>query len=453
MRKIQISFGKIDLAKLDLKKVAIPVALMVLAGLSYYAPERSRQIKLTSSYPATVCPAIGNKVSSIAALTSSKINRRSIDGSSKRLNPGKSSVIPMKNDAILVEGNPGTSLTFANNGWKAVVPCSVSNGEQWFIGGSGALTSKSFLYISNSGFSESVVDIEIFTPNVLLEPREVSIPQNSTRKIAIDSLVPGEEAIAIAVKTKSGRVSSYLFDERKKGLKSLGADFVAPVATARKVVTIPAITGLLDKLVTNNNSVTHTLRLLVPASIDANIDVTVNSNDGNFIPIGLSQLEVKSQRLISIPLTFAPTGQPFSVIVESDQPIFASVFSNFTYGKSSEIAWATGADELSKWSVNLTGSRPILNFVGDRIDVQISATGTNGKKITKKVTGTNFQTWRAPTGLNRLEVTANRDEISGGVIFLPEVGKIGTSYLPMNNGANLETASEPISDARVISRG
>ena len=103
--------------------------------------------------------------------------------------------------------------------------------------------------------------------------------------------------------------------------------------------------------------------------------------------------------------------------------------------------------------MNLTGSRPILNFVGDRIDVQISATGTNGKKITKKVTGTNFQTWRAPTGLNRLEVTANRDEISGGVIFLPEVGKIGTSYLPMNNGANLETASEPISDARVISRG
>ena len=453
MRKIQINLGKIDLAKLDLKKVAIPAAILVLASLSYYAPERSQQIKLTSSYPATVCPAIGNKVSSIAALTSSKINRRSIDGSSKRLNPGKSSVIPMKNDAILVEGNPGTSLTFANNGWKAVVPCSVSNGEQWFIGGSGALTSKSFLYISNSGFSQSAVDIEIFTPNGLLEPREVSIPQNSTRKIAIDSLVPGEEAIAIAVKTKSGRVSSYLFDERKKGLKSLGADFVAPVATARKVVTIPAITGLLDKLVTNTNSVTHTLRLLVPASIDANIDVTVNSNDGNFIPIGLSQLEVKSQRLISIPLTFAPTGQPFSVIVESDQPIFASVFSNFTYGKSSEIAWATGADELSKWSVNLTGSRPILNFVGDRIDVQISATGTNGKKITKKVTGTNFQTWRAPTGLNRLEVTANRGGISGGVIFLPEVGKIGTSYLPMNNGANLETASEPISDARVISRG
>lgn len=453
MKKNQSKPVNLGSIRIDFKTTVIPLALLVLASLAYYAPERSQQIKLTSSYPATVCPAIGNKVSSIAALTSSKINRRSIDGTSKRLNPGKSGVIPMKNDAVLVEGNPGTSLTFANDGWKAVVPCSVSNGEQWFIGGSGALTSKSFLYISNSGFSESAVEIEIFTPNGLLEPREVVIAQNSTRKIAIDSLVPGEEAIAIAVKTKSGRVSSYLLDERKKGLKSLGADFVAPVATARKVVTIPAITGLLDKLVTNTNSVNHTLRLLVPSSIDANIDVKVNSNDGNFIPIGLSQLEVKSQRLISIPLTFAPTGQPFSVIVESDQPIFASVFSNFTYGKSSEIAWATGADELNKWSVNLTGSRPILNFVGDRIDVQINAIGANGRKITKKVTGTNFETWRAPSGLNRLEVRANKSGISGGVILLPEVGKIGTSYLPMNNGANLETASEPISDARVISRG
>jgi hypothetical protein len=156
---------------------------------------------------------------------------------------------------------------------------------------------------------------------------------------------------------------------------------------------------------------------------------------------------------LDIPLTFAKIDQPFSVIVNSDQPILASVLSSYAYGKTPEIAWATGADELKKWSVNLTGSRPTLNFVGDRINVQISATGTNGKKIVKKLSASNFVTWRAPLGLNRLEVTASRDGISGGVIFLPEVGGIGSSYIPMNNGANLETAAEPISDAKVISRG
>ncbi len=433
--------------------IGVAIILVLLAGLSYFAPERDEQIKLTSSYPATVCPAIGNKVSSIAALTSSKIDRRLIDGVSKRLNPGKGNVIPLKNASLLVEGNPGTSLTFANNGWKSVVPCSVSNGEQWFVGGSGGLTSKSFLYIVNSGFSESAVDLEIFTLNGPIESKLVTVPQNSTKKIAIDSLVPGEESIALAVKTRSGRVSSYLFDERKKGLKALGADFVAPVGQARKQVVIPAISGLFGKLSQNTNSVSHTLRLLVPSSIDANVDISVNSDDGKFIPVGLSQLNIKSQRVFNVPLAFAPTNQPFSLIIESDQPILASVLSNFSYGKSYEIAWATGADELSKWSVNLTGSKPTLTFVGERIDIQISATGTNGKKFEKKLTGSNFLVWRAPVGLNKLEVLANRNGISGGVIFLPEAGGIGSSYIPMNNGANLETASEPVSDARVISRG
>ena len=433
--------------------IGVAIILVLLAGLSYFAPERDEQIKLTSSYPATVCPAIGNKVSSIAALTSSKIDRRLIDGVSKRLNPGKGNVIPLKNASLLVEGNPGTSLTFANNGWKSVVPCSVSNGEQWFVGGSGGLTSKSFLYIVNSGFSESAVDLELFTLNGPIESKLVTVPQNSTKKIAIDSLVPGEESIALAVKTRSGRVSSYLFDERKKGLKALGADFVAPVGQSRKQVVIPAISGLFGKLSQNTNSVSHTLRLLVPSSIDANVDISVNSDDGKFIPVGLSQLNIKSQRVFNVPLAFAPTNQPFSLIIESDQPILASVLSNFSYGKSSEIAWATGADELSKWSVNLTGSKPTLTFVGERIDIQISATGTNGKKFEKKLTGSNFLVWRAPVGLNKLEVLANRNGISGGVIFLPEAGGIGSSYIPMNNGANLETASEPVSDARVISRG
>lgn len=433
--------------------IGVAIILVLLAGLSYFAPERDEQIKLTSSYPATVCPAIGNKVSSIAALTSSKIDRRLIDGVSKRLNPGKGNVIPLKNASLLVEGNPGTSLTFANNGWKSVVPCSVSNGEQWFVGGSGGLTSKSFLYIVNSGFSESAVDLEIFTLNGPIESKLVTVPQNSTKKIAIDSLVPGEESIALAVKTRSGRVSSYLFDERKKGLKALGADFVAPVGQARKQVVIPAISGLFGKLSQNTNFVSHTLRLLVPSSIDANVDISVNSDDGKFIPVGLSQLNIKSQRVFNVPLAFAPINQPFSLIIESDQPILASVLSNFSYGKSYEIAWATGADELSKWSVNLTGSKPTLTFVGERIDIQISATGTNGKKFEKKLTGSNFLVWRAPVGLNKLEVLANRNGISGGVIFLPEAGGIGSSYIPMNNGANLETASEPVSDARVISRG
>ena len=436
-----------------LKSLAFIVLLALLAVISYSAPTRSKQIKLTSSYPATVCPAIGNKVASIASLTNSKINRRGIDGRSKKLSPGNSTVIPLTNDAILVEGNSGTALTFANNGWKAVVPCSVSNGQQWFAGGSGALTSKSILYIINSGFSEAAVDIEIFTPNGKLEPSAVLIPQNSTKKISVDTLVPGEEVIMIAVNTKSGRVSSYLFDERKKGLKSLGADFVAPVASPAKRLTIASISGLTSKLIDKNNSISHNLHLLVPGKIDAEIEVTVNSKDGNFVPVGLSQLKVTNQRVLDIPLTFAPDNQSFSIIINSNQPILASVLTNLTFGKNNEIAWASASDQLTKWSVNLTGSRPVLNFSGDQINILITATGVNGKKIEEQISGSNFITWQAPVGLSRLQVSAKGKGISGGVILFPDSGSIGSSYIPMNNGANLETAAEPVSDAGVITRG
>jgi len=438
--------------KFSVKLIVLVGFLLISLLISFFAPERTDQIKVISAYPATVCPAIGNNVSSIAGVASAKIGRRLIDGSSKKLNPGRSNQIPLTKSSILVAGNSDTALTFANNKWKAVVPCSVSNGQQWFIGGSGAVTSKSLLFIVNSGFSDSNVTVEVFTPNGPTEERNFLISQNSTKKISVDTLAPGEEEIAIAVNTKSGRVSSFLFDERKKGLKSLGADFVSAIAAPSKQVRLVSIPGLVGSLNSNNNSISHSLRLFVPGKIDANIEVTINSNDGNFVPVGLSEVKVSSQKVLSIPLKNSPSNQPFSLSIDSDQPILASIISNFTFGRSNEITWTAASDPIKSWSANLTGSRPILTFTGDKIDVLIKANGINGRKIEKKITGKDFVSWQSPVGLNRLQIFANNKGISGGVILLPLTGNIGISTIPMNNGANLETASEPISDASVITR-
>jgi len=429
--------------RISVKFILLVGFLLISLIVSLFAPERTDQIKVISAYPATVCPAIGNSVSSIAGVASAKTGRRLIDGSSKKLNPGRSNQIPLTKSSILVAGNSDTALTFANNKWKAVVPCSVSNGQQWFIGGSGAVTSKSLLFIVNSGFSDSNVTVEVFTPNGPTEERNFLITQNSTKKISVDTLAPGEEEIG---------VSSFLFDERKKGLKSLGADFVSAIAAPSKQVRLVSIPGLVGSLNSNNNSISHSLRLFVPGKIDANIEVTINSNDGNFVPEGLSEVKVSSQKVLSIPLKNSPSNQPFSLSIDSDQPILASILSNFTFGRSNEITWTAASDPIKSWSANLTGSRPILTFTGDKIDVLIKANGINGRKIEKKITGKDFVSWQSPVGLNRLQIFANNKGISGGVILLPLTGNIGISTIPMNNGANLETASEPISDASVITR-
>lgn len=425
--------------------------IILLALISYLAPTRNEQVKITYSYPATVCPAVIGNVNAIAALPNSKIGKRLIDGKIKKFSPANASSLSLGTKSILIDGNAGTALTFVNNGWKAVVPCSVSNGEQWFVGGSGAITSKSILSIVNSGFSESAVEIEVYTSNAALEAKQIAVGPNSTKSISIDTLAPGEDSLVIAVKTKAGRVSSFLFDERKKGLRSLGADYVAPVSSPSKLITIPAISDLQGRSAVAGSTSTHVLRLMIPGSIDANIEVAINSNDGNFVPVGLSELKVKSRRVISIPLTFAPQKQAFSIIVKSDQPVLGSVLSSYTIGKSSEIAWATATENLDKLIINLTGSKPLVAFAGSSINVNIQAIGVNGKKYNKTIKGSNFAIWQAPIGLNRIQFVSKNPNTHGGIILQPESG--GTSYIPLNAGANLESTSEPISDADVISRG
>ena len=427
------------------------VILMLLALISYLAPTRNEQVKITYSYPATVCPAIAANTNAIAALPNSKIGKRLIDGKIKKFSPANASSLALGTKSILIDGNPGTALAFVNNGWKAVVPCSVSNGEQWFVGGSASLTSKDVLSIVNSGFSESTVEVEVYTPNAALEAKQIAIAPNSTKSISVDTLAPGEDSLVIAVKTKSGRVSSFLFDERKKGLRSLGADYVAPVSAPSKSISIPAISDLQGKVAVAGSTSSHVLRLMIPGSIDANIEVAINSNDGNFVPVGLAELKVKSRRVVNIPLTFAPQKQAFSIIVKSDQPVLGSVLSSYTAGKSSEIAWATATESLDKLIINLTGSKPLVAFSGTSINVTIQAVGSNGKKYNKTIKGNNFAIWQAPVGLNRIQFESKNPNTHGGIILQPEGG--GTSYIPLNTGANLESTSEPISDADVISRG
>ena len=432
---------------------AVVISLLALGLISYLAPTRNEQVKISYSYPATTCPAIVTKATATAALPNSKIGKRLIDGKVKKFTPANANSLVVADKSILIDGNPGTTLTFVNNSWKAVVPCSVSNGEQWFIGGSGALTSKSILSIVNSGFSESAVEIDIYTSTGALEPKQIVISPNSTQSISLDTLAPGEDSLALAVKTKSGRVSSFLFDERKKGLRSLGADYVAAVSAPKKILTIPAISDLQGKAAVAGSTSAHTLRLLVPGTIDANIEVAINSNDGNFVPVGLSELSVKSQKVVNIPLTFAPAKQAFSIIITSDQPILGSVLSSFTFGKSTEIAWATAAENLDKLIFNLTGAKPNIAFAGKNINVVIQAIGTNGKKYNQTIKGSNFATWQAPVGINRIQFTSKTPGTTGGIILQSDGGGVGTSYIPLNAGANLESTSEPISDANVISRG
>jgi hypothetical protein len=94
--------------------------------------------------------------------------------------------------------------------------------------------------------------------------------------------------------------------------------------------------------------------------------------------------------------------------------------------RSTEIAWATAAEDLSQLSINLTGSKPQIAFTGNNINVIIQAVGTNGKKINQTIKGNNFAIWQAPIGLNRYSIYCKNSSHYRGHYFA--TGKWGSRY-------------------------
>ena len=432
--------------------LAIGISIMLVLA-SFLLPSTRVTSKVTTNFSATACPNLNT--ASIAVLNKKDIKIRNIGNKSTNFKSANSNTVSVQTAPLLVAGNSANTLIFANSTWKAVTTCSISDGDEWFLGGSGSLTSKSQLIVVNSGLSNSIIDVSVFSANGLAGKNSYTIAPNSQLIVGLDSLAPGQENLTTHVQTRAGRISSFVFDQRNRGLKLLGADYVPPITSAQNTVYIPAISDLTGKINTSANLASHTLRLFVPGTVDANIDVEVNTADGSFVPLGFSQRTITQQRTIDLPFTFATANKPFAVKVSSDQPIFASVLSQFKYGNNFEIAWSGMAEGLKEFSANLAGSIPTFNFAGELIDVQINYSLSNGKKGTQSISAQNFATWAAPSGVNQFQVISKRSDTYGGLIILPEssAAGIGSTYIQFNNGARLESTSEPVIDARVISRG
>jgi hypothetical protein len=123
-------------------------------------------------------------------------------------------------------------------------------------------------------------------------------------------------------------VSAFCQDERK-GITFIGCRLCCSSLAQRNYYQLRQSPICRVKRPGTGSTSNHVLRLLVPGSIDANIEVAINSNDGNFVPVGLSELKVESRKVINIPLTFAPAKQAFSIMIKSDQPILGSVLSSY----------------------------------------------------------------------------------------------------------------------------
>lgn len=432
-------------SRFDERIFAIGAVLLVAIGISYAAPAAQHTSRAQSAFPATVCPAkLGDGTTSVF-LPKYKTSVRHVMKKSTLFYKSRSAIEAIPSDPLLVDSNPGTSFTLnsSGNGIGAVI-CESGNPDEWFVGGSGGLTSKDQLNIVNSGLSPATVEITGYSSKQVLPVISLTVPANSDRSVFVDALVPGDDSVALHVVTRAGRVTSFLFDQRKKGLSSLGSDFVNSQPAPAKNLVIPTL------MQSSNGKVASMFRVLVPGNLDANIKLTLNSGDGAFVPLGFDGRTIPHGRVIDIPLKDLTSSTPMSIEVESDQPLVASALTDLSYG---DFAWATPVTSIKDLSMNFTGLSPKFVFTGRDINVSINWKNANGKSMSTRVTGSDIAFWNpGKGGIRTISISAGSSKPTYGGVILRNSSGSQLAYLPLAAGAVLERSTLPIVDVRSLSR-
>jgi hypothetical protein len=418
--------------------------ILILLGTNLFdANTNARQY--SKSYPAVVCPPNPAGVTTVTSVLSKKTPFYRIGNKSTKLVDIKTLRYSSVSDPILLQSEGFTPVSFQSRTgvWAGSVLCTAPATSQWFVGGTSDVSSKGVVYLVNSGLSVSIADIFTWSENGEQAVKTISLKANSNVAVKLDSLAPGDSNIVVKVVPRSGRVNSFLVDERVKGLQKLGGDSVnAILAPARKFV----ITGIPQQLV-KKKAPSHYLRLFVPGVADANFTLELLSSNGRFIPTGFNERKLVSGKVVELKLTPEVAKGAFAIKLTSDQPLVAAIRSRATSNGNSDFLWSTPSPALAPMQIAIGGIFPKIIFAGDAIAIDLKVEFSNGKVKEQSITGSDLVSWQVPN--NAIAVTVLRagvDNYAGALI----AAKSGYAFFPIASGAELTKVAIPSSNIRVL---
>ena len=320
----------------------------------------SRQVttsRIIQNFSPTACPTSANSGVVTAVLPSKKVQIHDVLASKKVLKYRDAGSISHQigNSPLLVSGNSGTTFAIQTKSstWTGATICTAGISDSWFVGGSADITSQSYLSLVNSGLSDAVIDITAYSEKGLIAKLSYTVKQSSQKDIRLDSIAPGSSAIALHLITRSGRITSYLFDERKKGLRTYGGDYVnaqsfssptlfiagIPVNTSQKAKAPSSSTSVKKKIktTTNSMSVKHILRIMNAGDIKTTATVQVSNSQSVITPIGLNAISLSPGIVREISLDGDLGDGSFGVKISADQNLVASVYTYFEDRKSTRL--------------------------------------------------------------------------------------------------------------------
>jgi hypothetical protein len=421
---------------------ALLAALSIASILNVTVTKKS----FSESYPAVVCPPTLPGLNSQISLYSKKTPFQRLQNRTSSTTPVMVLRVPVVKDSLVINSEAATPVVWQSRAgsWAGGALCTGPSSSQWFVGGTADITTKGRLVVVNSGLSSAVVDVQVYTENGKQPLRTINVVSKNYSIIPLDSLAPGDKLVTVHVAPRSGRINTFVIDEQGKGLHALGGDLVNPSSSATKTLIIPAIPNQFSK---KSPALPHTLRVLTPGDVDANITVEVVSSDGVFVPVGFTSRTISAGIVSEFSLSPNIVASVMAIRITSTQPIVAAVASTVKIGGGSDFVWSTAAGELSPLTIAVTGLTPLIAFVGDSINVSLEVTLLSGKVVHQNVKGSDIATWKAPATARSFSIT----KVGKGTFAAALVSSVnGYGYFPIAQGSVLTKIEKPDSNIRVL---
>ena len=418
---------------------------IIIAHIAHLLPQSSSTSIVTQSYPATACPGGVSGAQETALLASKNIEIRNINQPNVELKKNGSGSYPLNRGAILVAGNvANTNVIMTRSGkWTSAATCTISGPVNWFVGGTANVTSQSKLILINSGLSDALIDLTAYSESGSSQSLPVTVRASSEKVVRIDSLSPGSERIVLKVETRSGRVTSYLLDERVRGLSNIGADFVPAISEAGREL---VIAGLSVKL-GSSSSIKHTLRLMSVGEVDASASVEIISPDGVYVPVEIGEISLNAREVTDIDLSGVDFGsKTFALKINATNEIVASVLSEVKSGSISDFTWSAPSRSFNTVNFNIYGLEPVMSFVGERIILSISWRDRQGRGNSELIRGDEIVNWRVPPNARLLTINSTNPVVAA----MSWKSGDGVARLGIAPSTNLESATKPVADIAVI---
>ena len=428
------------------ERAALALLLFVLmAHIAFLLPQVGSSETVTEKYVATICPGPSNGGRGTALLPVRTIGVRELARSNEEFGRSPLGTRSLSAGALVIKGDPRNTVELQSKSgkWTAATNCLAGESTSWFVGGTANVSSQGRLIMINSGLSDAIVEVTPFSESGPGAPTNVTIKALTERSVKIDTLNPGAQRLALRVEIVSGRVTSYLLDERVRGLNNIGADFIAPATRPSNELIIPGLPARFG----SNSQVRHTLRIMTTDDVTATASVELISPNGVYVPVGLGEIDLSSREVVDLPLNEIEIGnKPFALKISGSAPLVAAVFTEVRTRGISDFMWSSAAPTFEEVTLNLYGLEPVMTFVGERIEINLNWRTRTGKKASASISGAEIANWKIPPDTRLLTIT-NRSDVVGGMSWLTGDG---VTFLPLQMASSLEVAPRPIADIAVI---